>query len=152
VERLRRILNIRPIDSRDLESILAIQSASPEVAQWALWDYDRVAKGEMPGWVAAENDEIWGFLVARRVGSDIEILNFAVRTDARRRGTGGLLLQSVLAWGAELHAEKALLEVRASNLVALQFYERRGFEVVGRRPNYYTEPVEDALLLTAPIR
>jgi len=145
-------LNTRPIEPRDLESILAIQSASPEVAQWTLWDYNRVAKGEMAGWVAAENDEPFGFLVARRVGSDIEILNFAVQSDARRRGIGGSLLQAALAWGAELHAEKALLEVRASNFAALQFYQRHGFEVVGRRPKYYTAPVEDALLLTAAIR
>jgi [ribosomal protein S18]-alanine N-acetyltransferase len=145
-------VNTRPIESRDLESILAIQSASPEVAQWTLWDYDRVAKGEMAGWVAAENDEIFGFLVARRVDSDIEILNFAVWTDARRRGIGGMLLQAALAWGAQLHAEKALLEVRASNFGALQFYERRGFKVAGRRPKYYTAPMEDALLLTAAIR
>ena len=145
-------MNTRPIEPRDLESILAIQSASPEVAQWTLWDYNRVAKGEMAGWVAAENDEPFGFLVARRVGSDIEILNFAVQSDARRRGIGGSLLQAALAWGAELHAEKALLEVRASNFAALQFYQRHGFEVVGRRPKYYTAPVEDALLLTAAIR
>lgn len=145
-------MNTRPIESRDLESVLAIQSASPEVAQWTLWDYNRVAKGEMAGWVAAENDELFGFLVARRVGNDIEILNFAVRPDARRRGTGGMLLQAALAWGAELHAEKALLEVRASNAAALQFYQRRGFAVAGRRPKYYAAPVEDALLLTAAIR
>lgn len=145
-------MNTRPIESRDLESVLAIQSASPEVAQWTLWDYNRVAKGEMAGWVAAENDELLGFLVARRVGSDIEILNFAVRPHARRRGIGGVLLQAALAWGASLGAEKALLEVRASNAAALQFYERRGFEVVGRRPRYYAAPIEDALLLTAAIR
>lgn len=145
-------MNTRPIESRDLESVLAIQSASPEVAQWTLWDYNRVAQGEMAGWVAAENEEIFGFLVARRVASDIEILNFAVRPDARRRGIGGILLQAALAWGAELHAEKALLEVRASNSAALQFYEKRGFEAVGRRPKYYAAPIEDALLLAAAIR
>jgi len=71
-----------------------------------------------------------------------------VRPEARRCGIGGMLLRSALEWGAELRAEKALLEVRASNFAALQFYERRGFHLVGRRPRYYVSPVEDALLLS----
>jgi ribosomal-protein-alanine N-acetyltransferase len=144
-------LNTRPIEQRDIESILAIQSASPEIAQWTMWDYNRVAQGEMAGWVCASNDEVFGFLVARRILSDIEILNFAVQPDFRRGGVGGALFQRVLAWGQELRAERALLEVRASNYAALQFYERRGFAVTGRRPRYYTAPIEDALLLTAEI-
>ncbi len=145
-------MNARPIESRDVESILEIQSASPEVAQWTAWDYSRVARGEMAGWVAEENGRLLGFLVARRVGSDIEILNFAVRPEARRGGVGGMLLRVALDWGVELHAQKALLEVRASNVLALHFYERRGFRVVGRRPRYYVSPVEDALLLSADLR
>ncbi len=122
------------------------------MAQWTLWDYNRVIQGEMAGWVAGAENEVFGFLVARRIGTDIEILNFAVHPDFRRSGIGGTLLQTALAWGAELHAERALLEVRASNFAALQFYERRGFEVAGRRPKYYTAPIEDALLLSAAIR
>lgn len=145
-------MNVRPIESRDVESVLEIQSASPEVAQWTAWDYNRVARGEMAGWVAEENKELRGFLVARRVGSDIEILNFAVRPVARRCGVGGMLLRVALDWGVELQAEKALLEVRASNFAALHFYERRGFRVTGRRPRYYLSPIEDALLLSADLR
>jgi ribosomal-protein-alanine N-acetyltransferase len=145
-------LNTRPIEPRDVEAILDIQSASPEVAQWTTWDYNRVVHGGMAGWVATEQDYVVGFLVARRVGSDIEILNFAVKPEMRKCGIGGALLRVALAWGAEQNAENALLEVRASNLAALQFYQRRGFEVVGRRPKYYVSPVEDALLLSAPIR
>ena len=145
-------MNVRPIEQRDIDSILAIQSASPEVSQWTMWDYNRVAQGEMAGWVAASDADILGFLVARRIANDIEILNFAVQPDFRRSGVGGALLQKALAWGSELNAERALLEVRASNYAALQFYERRGFVVTGRRPRYYTAPIEDALLLAAEIR
>ena len=144
-------MNARPIESRDVEPILEVQSASPEVAQWTAWDYHRVARGEMAGWVAEENSAVLGFLVARRAGSDMEVLNFAVRPEARRRGIGGMLLRMALDWGAELHAEKALLEVRASNFAALHFYESRGFQIVGRRPRYYVSPVEDALLLSADL-
>ena len=144
-------MNIRPIETGDLESILTIQSASPEIAQWNKWDYARVARGEMAGWVAEQGQEITGFLVARRIASDLEILNFAVRADFRKQGMGALLVEQVLAWGKTFSATRAFLEVRASNLAALRFYERHGFEVTGRRPRYYAAPIEDALTLAASL-
>lgn len=144
-------MTIRPIESRDIETILAIQQASPEVAQWTARDYARVVEGEMAGWVAEENAGVAGFLTARRAASDLEILNFAVLADARRRGLGKSLLRAAVAWGRAFQAEKAFLEVRASNSPALRFYERHGFCLAGRRPHYYAAPVEDALLLTADI-
>jgi ribosomal-protein-alanine N-acetyltransferase len=165
------ILTIRPLESRDVEAILEIQAACPEIAQWTAWDYDRVARGEMAGWVATENSEVGvgsageitaeltaevdgelaGFLIARRLSSELEILNFAVDLDWRRCGIGAQLLGAALQWAQTFQATQALLEVRASNLAALRFYERHKFEVVGRRARYYTAPVEDALLLTAPL-
>jgi ribosomal-protein-alanine N-acetyltransferase len=161
------ILPIRPLDSRDVEAILEIQAACPEIAQWTAWDYDRVARGEMAGWVATENfsvgeqiaadvapefgDEVAGFLVARRLSSELEILNFAVESEWRHCGIGAALLTAALQWSQTFQATHAILEVRASNLAALRFYERHKFEVVGRRPRYYTAPVEDALLLTAAL-
>lgn len=146
-----------------MEAILAIQAACPEIAQWTGWDYDRVARGEMAGWVAIENSDsggegaaevgakLAGFLVGRRLSSELEILNFAVESAWRRRGVGAALLAEVLKWAYTFEAKQAILEVRASNLAALRFYERHKFEVVGRRPRYYTAPVEDALLLTATL-
>jgi [ribosomal protein S18]-alanine N-acetyltransferase len=144
-------LTIRSIESRDIGTILAIQQASPEVAQWTGRDYARVVEGEMAGWVAEENSGIAGFLTARRAASDLEILNFAVLANARRRGLGKSLLREAVAWSKAFHAENAFLEVRASNSPALRFYERYGFRLAGRRPRYYAAPVEDALLLTADI-
>jgi [ribosomal protein S18]-alanine N-acetyltransferase len=140
-------VKIRPIEDRDVESILQIQADCPEVAQWTSSGYARVTRGEMAGWVAAAATVI-GFLVARRVGVDVEILNLAVKEDARRGCVGGSLLREALKWGENFQAEKAFLEVRASNRVALKFYERYGFQATGRRRRYYVDPVDDALLLT----
>ncbi len=144
-------MTIRPIESRDIDAILAIQQASPEVAQWTARDYARTVEGEMAGWVAEESAAVAGFLTARRAASDLEILNFAVLANARRRGLGKALLREAVAWARTSHAESAFLEVRASNFPALRFYERHGFRLAGRRPRYYAAPVEDALLLTADI-
>jgi ribosomal-protein-alanine N-acetyltransferase len=144
-------LTIRALESRDVQAILAIQAACPEIAQWAAWDYDRAARGEMAGWVAEEEAELAGFLVARRLSSELEILNFAVESEWRRCGIGAKLLEEALRWAQTFQATQAILEVRASNLSALRFYASHKFEVVGRRPRYYTAPVEDALLLTATL-
>jgi len=145
-------LVIRTLEPRDVEAIIVIQSECPEIAQWAVWDYERVARGEMAGWVAEEDVEVVGFLVARRVLTDLEILNIAVRQSARRCAIGSKLLHEAQAWGQTFFADNAILEVRASNLAALRFYDRHGFQVSGRRKNYYTAPIEDALLLTASLR
>jgi [ribosomal protein S18]-alanine N-acetyltransferase len=142
---------IRTLEARDIEEVMAIQSTCPEIAQWTVWDYERVARGEMAGWVVEEGGAVMGFLVARRVVRDLEILNFAVREEMRRHGMGAALLREALAWALSFQATQAILEVRASNLAALRFYERHKFEVVGRRARYYTAPIEDALLLTATL-
>ena len=156
---------IRALESHHIESILAIQSACPEIAQWTTWDYERAAQGEMAGWVsehptlgfqsdpnvrdASDASSLNGFLVARRVATDMEILNFAVRPGARRNGAGAALLQSAMDWARTFAAEHAILEVRSENETALRFYERHKFQIVGRRRDYYNSPTDDALLLTA---
>lgn len=140
---------IRLLESRDVETVLSIQAACSEVAQWTLWDYRRVADGEMAGWVAENAEKIVGFLVARQIASDLEILNLAVLPDARCCGIGTALLEHGLNWGRAFKAEKAILEVRVSNYAALRFYERHQFEVITHRPGYYTAPAEDALVLSA---
>jgi [ribosomal protein S18]-alanine N-acetyltransferase len=144
-------LTIRSLDGRDVDSVLNIQAACPEIAQWTTRDYERVARGEMAGWVAEENSQVAGFLVARRVVNDLEILNFAVAPEARRRGIGRSLFGEATEWGKSICAERIFLELRISNLAALHFYEHYDFRVTGRRPRYYAAPIEDALLLTAPL-
>ncbi|HWF39427.1 MAG TPA: ribosomal protein S18-alanine N-acetyltransferase [Candidatus Acidoferrales bacterium] len=144
---LDRRLVIRPLEARDVDAVLAIQSSSPEMAHWTIWDYNRVAAGEMAGWVAEEKGEIAGFLVARQIGGDVEILNVAVAPDVRRHGVGSALFEAAIGWAKSLGAERAFLEVRQSNHAAIQFYERYNFRATGHRPRYYTSPVEDALVL-----
>jgi [ribosomal protein S18]-alanine N-acetyltransferase len=143
---------IRLLEVRDVAAILAIQSASPEIAQWTASDYARVARGEMAGWIAQEDEvAVTGFLVARRIAGDLEILNLAVRPEARRRGTGTELLRRCFEWGRSFGAASAVLEVRAANSDALHFYRRRGFEAIGRRKQYYVAPIDDALVLRAKL-
>jgi ribosomal-protein-alanine N-acetyltransferase len=140
-------MHVRRIAIHDVEAVLAIQAACPEIAQWSMWDYESVARGEMAGWVAEDARGIGAFLVARQLVGEAEILNFAVRADSRRQGTGTALLEQALEWGKSVGAERVILDVRASNVAAIRFYELHGFVAAGKRARYYAAPVEDALLL-----
>lgn len=138
---------IRRLELSDVESVLAIQHACPEVAQWPALEYERAAKGAIAGWVAEDENGIAGFLVARALLSESEVLNFGVRPDARRRGIGSKLLEEAIDWSKRGRARRMMLEVRASNVGAQSFYARHGFQIVGRRGRYYSNPTEEALLL-----
>lgn len=140
-------MRVRPIEPEDVEAVLEIQAASPEAAQWTAWDYERVARGEMAGWVAEADGQVVGFLIARLVAMDLEILNVAVHPHQRRSRFGTGLLDKLLASPASAKAENVFLEVRESNSGAIRFYEKRGFTKLGQRKGYYRDPMEDALLL-----
>ena len=88
-----------------------------------------------------------GFCSFWRVVDELHINNLAVRPEFRRRGVARALLARVLADGARLGAVRATLEVRRSNETARLLYERLGFTVAAVRQSYYTNPVEDALVL-----
>jgi len=81
------------------------------------------------------------------VFDEIHINNIALRPQHRGHGYGTALMHHVLAEARRLGARRATLEVRAGNMGARRLYERLGFYVAGTRRNYYTNPVEDALIL-----
>jgi len=88
-----------------------------------------------------------GFCSFWRVLDELHINNLAVLPDVRRSGVASALLTRVLREGAALGAERATLEVRRSNDAARMLYERFGFSIAGVRRAYYTNPIEDALIL-----
>jgi ribosomal protein S18 acetylase RimI-like enzyme len=146
------------LEARDVDAVLAIQATCPEIAQWSRDDYARVADGVMHGWVAERiggaapsAPVVAGFLVARSILPEVEILNLAVAPAFRRHGMGTDLFDAALGWARGAGATHAILEVRAANDGALRLYHRHGFVVAGRRARYYANPVDDALLLTAEL-
>lgn len=92
-----------------------------------------------------------GFICGRQVADEVEILRLAVSVSARRRGVASNLLRRALVHCARQGGSICFLEVRASNTAAQQLYLKDGFEVVGRRRGYYSDPEEDALLLRRPL-
>ena len=88
-----------------------------------------------------------GFCSFWLVVDEIHINNVAVLPAYRGRGLGTRLMRRVLTEGLRLGADRATLEVRASNESARKFYEGLGFRGTAVRKHYYTNPVEDALIL-----
>jgi ribosomal-protein-alanine N-acetyltransferase len=140
-------VKVRQLAAADLDAVVSIQARSPEAARWLRADYQRAIGRDFAGWVAESEAGVVGFLIARRVTDEMEILNLAVAVEARHRGVGSLLLKEALAWGQHAGARRAFLEVRESNGGAIEFYRRHGFAEAGRRARYYTDPIEDALVL-----
>jgi ribosomal-protein-alanine N-acetyltransferase len=91
---------------------------------------------------------IAGFIISRLIAGELHVNNVAVRAEFRRQGIAAQLLAAVLDWGRRHEARMALLEVRSGNTAAQALYSRCGFQVVGRRRRYYSQPVEDALLMS----
>jgi ribosomal-protein-alanine N-acetyltransferase len=89
-----------------------------------------------------------GYIVGRMGADELHINNVAVRESYRRRGIGRALLNRILEAGERSGVPCAFLELRAGNAAALALYEGCGFHVTSRRRNYYSEPVEDALVMT----
>lgn len=139
---------IRPLASRDIPSILQIQESSPQAAQWSEDAYHALGRAGENVWLADQNGNLAGFLVARRIAAEMEILNLAVHLNLRRQGIASALLRAALLWGAKEGPLRVFLEVRLSNTGAQKFYEAHGFSVGGKRRNYYRGPDEDALLLS----
>lgn len=95
----------------------------------------------------ARSYSLAGYIVARMGAEELHINNVAVRENYRGRGIGRSLIEMILTEGIKGGASRAFLELRAGNDAALALYQKCGFRVTARRQKYYTEPVEDALVM-----
>lgn len=99
-------------------------------------------------WVAEQAGRIVGVVVAWLLVDEVHIATIATHPDVRRQGIARALLAHVLKSGAEEGAVSSFLEVRAGNFVAQAMYRKFGYEETGRRPRYYKDNGEDAILMT----
>ena len=97
--------------------------------------------------VAVEGDRVLGYIGSQTVLGESDVMNVAVAPDFRRRGIGDRLVQELTDILKKDGVYKLTLEVRISNDPAIALYKKLGFEVLGRRPNYYSHPKEDAWIM-----
>ena len=133
----------------DLDGVLSVEAESftnPWTRDMYAWELQNRSVCHILV-VRTEDCRVAGFCAFWLVVEEIHINNVAIRARYRGRGMGTALMQRVFVEAAQLGAHRATLEVRPSNEGARRLYERLGFYVAGIRPNYYTSPVEDALIL-----
>ena len=92
-----------------------------------------------------------GYLLAYQAADEIEIARVAVVEEVKRQGVGTALMKKLQEEGTQRKARKILLDVREKNHMAQAFYEKIGFKEDGIRKRFYTEPEEDAVLMSMQI-
>lgn len=143
-------MNVERITTPEgLAGVLEIEEASfnnPTSREW----YEReLARPEVCFIYVMRTAEhpVTAFCAFWRIADQAHINNLAVRPELRGRGYGMRLLEAIMAEAEGLGAGSLALEVRRSNVAAQRLYAKAGFREEGVRKNYYTQPVEDALLL-----
>jgi [ribosomal protein S18]-alanine N-acetyltransferase len=152
-------LLVRKLAAHDLDDVLVLAAQSLEAPHWNRRDYEQilVAQPSDPllrcGLVADSGGKVAGFAVASWLRQEVvaEVEGLFVEMDCRRQGVGSALIAACMAWAAKAGASGVRLEVRASNTAAHALYRRYGFSTAGVRRAYYSAPVEDALVLQAPL-
>jgi ribosomal-protein-alanine acetyltransferase len=146
------ILIIRKAILEDLPSIRALEQQSDNAAHWGEREYEALFAADAPQrlvLVAAdqpESQQIAGFAVARCALDEWDVENVVVHGQRRRTGIGSSLVRKLLLEARGSGASAVFLEVRESNSAARKLYENIGFSEIGRREDYYSVPVEDALI------
>ncbi len=97
--------------------------------------------------VAMDGSLVVGYIGSQSVCGEADMMNVAVSPDYRRQGIAQQLVEALVAGLKGKEVYSLTLEVRASNDPAIALYHKLGFAQVGRRPNYYRNPKEDALIL-----
>ena len=141
-------MEIVKMTERHVASVAAIEKECFGREGWS----ERSVAGELTNalalWLVAEEDGVVaGYVGSQTVCAETDMMNVAVTADFRRRGIGEQLVNALVDELKALESHSLTLEVRASNAPAQALYEKLGFREVGRRPRYYQNPREDALIL-----
>lgn len=145
-------MEIRLIQESELAEIAELERAifSDAWSEKALLETYRQPYTVIAG--AWQDGRLLGYVILYYVIDEGEIARIAVRPSARRQGVAGKILSYIEKSCKERGSERLLLEVRERNVPAIAFYRKYGFEKDGIRKNFYTDPIEDAILMSRRIK
>lgn len=141
-------MTFREMLVEDLDQVMEIENdlISPPWTREGFFTF--LLKDENMFFVVEEKGQILGYCSMQTVLDEGDILNVAVTRNRQKEGIGYFLVDSMLMLAAVRGIHIVHLEVRESNGSARRLYQRLGFKEDGFRKNYYTEPVENAVLMT----
>ncbi|MCL2497405.1 MAG: ribosomal protein S18-alanine N-acetyltransferase [Symbiobacteriaceae bacterium] len=140
--------NVRLMQLFDLPQVHAIEELSFP-SPWSRESLtNELTRNPVARYIVIENQgEILAYAGIWLILEEGHITNVAVHPKYRRQGLGRAVLERLLRLARCYGIQATTLEVRPSNLVAINLYLSFGFEITGERPGYYTDTNEDALLL-----
>ena len=140
-------MTVRAMRLADLDEVMVIERRSFS-APWEESTFRGLMRRPSAALLVAEtDDELTGYSVMWFAADEGELGDIAVVPERRGEGIGRRLLRESISVAASRGTRSLYLEVRESNDVARRLYEKVGFSVVGVRKQYYTEPVEDAIVM-----
>ncbi len=141
---MRETPSIRPMLASDLPQILRIEN----LVFHPPWPEEAFSETFCTqSWVICEAEILRGYIMYHVIPDEAVILNFAIDPDVWRQGLGTRLFEHTFVLVQEQGVNTVYLDVRCSNMAARKLYEKHGFEVLGLRKDYYSEPLEDATVM-----
>ena len=142
-------MTVRRATIEDAKEIFAIEMECFSVP-WSLDSIETELLNEDKKlyYVIEDGNGVVGYAGAWLVYDEGQITNIAIRPSARRQGFGAKLTSALIEECFKRGMHEIFLEVRISNLSALSLYRQLGFTVKGMRKNYYSEPKEDAYIMS----
>ena len=146
-------IRIRRMALADLDPVIELALSLKAAPHWPRSAYlAALDPGAAPPRIAlvAEDEEsggVQGFAVASLLPPQAELESIVVASNGQRQGIARQIFAALTVELRTAQIAELLLEVRASNHAALAFYRAVGFIETGRRPRYYADPMEDAVLL-----
>lgn len=141
-------MTLREMMVEDLDQVMEIEQALFHVPWTREGYFTFLTREDAMFLVVEEKGQILAYCGLLMVLDEGDVTNVAVRRDRQREGIGNFLIESLIRLADGLGVTTLHLEVRQSNSTAIRLYERNGFAMDGIRKNYYTDPVEDAILMT----
>ncbi|HEP1794787.1 ribosomal protein S18-alanine N-acetyltransferase [Streptococcus suis] len=139
------MIEIKHYDGQEnlAEAVLAVMQSVYDQSPWTLEQItSSMTSQDEDYYLAYEGQELVGFLAVQTMLDEMEILQIAVKADFQRLGIASQLMAAVMDWKGDI-----FLEVRESNSAAQALYTRQHFTKIGKRKDYYRNPVEDAVMM-----
>ncbi len=139
---------VRPLSGSDLDRVMEIElQAYPH--PWTRGIFSDCLRVGHECWGLQAGAQLAGYTVLTHAAGESHLLNLCIAPQWQRRGLGSILLEHGLRLALAQGCGSMFLEVRPSNEAGMELYRRKGFKVVGERPDYYTagDSREDAVIM-----
>jgi [ribosomal protein S18]-alanine N-acetyltransferase len=161
-------LSFAPMQTEDLEAVLAIESVS-HIHPWTRGNFaDSLAAGHWAYCIRPQTDQViegsyldpqilWAYCILFPAVDELHLLNITVSPKLRQLGLGTRIMSAIEGVAAQQNFPRMILEVRPSNIAAVSLYEKLGYEQIGLRKGYYPADIhtgsrEDALVMAKSIK